>query len=83
MFREGNYSRGGVLWRLKKAMYGLKSAPREWQDHLAEILATKLNFVRLLSDSSVYYCATLTLWLLVYVDDFVIFVRSNIVHPDK
>lgn len=71
------YSRGGILWKLKKAMYGLKSAPRDWQDHLAGVLTTRLSFKRLMSDSSVYYCASLTIWLLVYVDDFMVF------GPDK
>ena len=26
------------IWRLKKAMYGLRSSPKAWQDYLAEVL---------------------------------------------
>ena len=36
-------------WRLKKAMYGLRSSPKAWQDYLAEALE-KLGFVRLKSE---------------------------------
>ena len=41
------------LWRLKKAMYGLRSSPKAWQDYLAEVLQ-KLGFVRLKSEPNVY-----------------------------
>ena len=34
------------IWRLKKAMCGLRSSPKAWQDYLAEVLQ-KLSFVRL------------------------------------
>ena len=27
-----------VLWKLKKAMYGLKSAPKSWQTHFVSVL---------------------------------------------
>ena len=64
------YPRGGVLWKLKKAMYGLKSAPKDWQDHFALILTTELAFVRLMTDSNVYYSAALVVYVLVYADDF-------------
>ena len=29
-----------VLWQLNRAMYGLRSAPRSWQDHLVEAITT-------------------------------------------
>ena len=32
------------IWRLKKAMYGLRSSPKPWQDYRAEVLQ-KLSFV--------------------------------------
>ena len=52
------------LWRLKKAMYELRSSPKAWQDYLAEVLQ-KLNFVRLKkSEPSVYtlQLATVGTW---------------------
>eukprot|EP00974_Lingulodinium_polyedra_P002136 200029-Lingulodinium_polyedra.AAC.1 len=28
-------SRGAVVWRVWRALYGLRSSPRRWQQHLA------------------------------------------------
>ena len=47
------------IWRLKKAMYGLRSSPKAWQDYLAEVLQ-KLSFVRL--TSTPMRLATATSW---------------------
>ena len=56
------------IWRLKKAMYGLRSSPRAWQDYLAEVLQ-KLSFVRLKSEPNIYTNATRDCYIMVYVDD--------------
>ena len=40
------YDQGSALWKLKKALHGLRAAPRAWQDHLADLLHT-LNFERM------------------------------------
>ena len=52
----------------KKAMYGLRSSPKAWQDYLAEVLQ-KLSFVRLKSEPNVYTNATRDCYIMVYVDD--------------
>ena len=62
------YPQGGVLWRLKKALYGLKGSPKAWQQHLAKTMLDA-GFERLKSDPSLYRHKTKKLWALVYVDD--------------
>ena len=55
-----------------KALYGLKSATKQWADHLATVLTDKLNFTRSRTDSRLYYNSKLMIWILVYVDDLFI-----------
>ncbi len=47
---------------LKKAMYGLRSAPVRWDDHFAEIMEDLEGFrlERLKSDPSVWFTYTWT-----------------------
>ena len=35
------YPEGGVVWKLKRALYGLKNAPKLWQQHLAATLESQ------------------------------------------
>ena len=65
------YDQGSVLWKLKKALYGLRTAPRAWQDHLAELLHTH-NFKRMQSEANVYVSLALKVTILVYVDDLMV-----------
>ena len=46
------YPEKKVLWKLKKAIYGLRSSPKAWQEHLADTM-TKMSFRRLHPDSNV------------------------------
>ncbi len=62
------YPQGGVLWKLKRATYGLRSSPRDWQTHFAKVLAS-LQFARLQSDADVYVHLANQVYVLVYVDD--------------
>ena len=62
------YPNGGVLWKLRKAMYGLRSAPKAWQDHFAKVMAT-LGFRRLKSEPNVYVNPETGVIVLSYVDD--------------
>ena len=42
---------GNCLWRLNRAMYGLKQSPQLWQSHFASVMK-KLGFRRCKSDSN-------------------------------
>ena len=66
------YPNGGVLWKLRKAMYGLKQSPRMWQQHFASVAAS-LGFERLKSDSNLYFQPERRCYTLCYVDDLLIF----------
>ena len=63
------YPEGNCLWRLKKAMYGLRQAPKLWQEHFAEVMTTKLGFRRCKSDPNLYCHESGRLYVLAYVDD--------------
>ena len=65
------YHFGKVLWRLKKAMYGLRSAPKDWQAHWAAVLLS-IGFIRLQSDANVYMHREFAVYILAYVDDLMI-----------
>ena len=57
-----------VLWRLLKAIYGLRTSPKSWQDFLADVLK-QLGLTRLVSEPNVYCNEKRTVFVMVYVDD--------------
>ena len=59
--------------RLRKAIYGLKQAPLAWYTKLKQFLLT-FGFLNSIVDTSLFvlYCTTVTIYLLVYVDDIII-----------
>ena len=57
-----------VVWKLNKAIYGLRSSPHAWQKHLAETLQ-QLGVHRLASEPNVFKTATGNAFVLCYVDD--------------
>ena len=65
-----------VVWRLKRAVYGLRTAPREWQDHFAKEIQS-LGFKRLKSDGNVYVHEHLQVIILAYVDDLMVFGKEE------
>ena len=65
------YPSGRTLWRLKKAMYGLRSSPKAWQGHFANTMKD-LGLRRLISEANVYANATSDVFIMVYVDDIMI-----------
>ena len=60
-----------VLWKLRRPLYGLQTAPKQWQDYFATVLAD-LGGKRLKSEPNVYSFATTGNYVLVYVDDIVV-----------
>ncbi|CAI7763938.1 unnamed protein product, partial [Closterium sp. NIES-54] len=63
----------GTQWSLRRPVYGLRQAPREWHDTLRTILAT-LGFAPSTADPSLFLRTDTSLppfYVLVYVDDLV------------
>ncbi|CAI7771515.1 unnamed protein product [Closterium sp. NIES-53] len=63
----------GTQWSLRRPVYGLRQAPREWHDTLRTTLAT-LGFAPSTSDPSLFLRTDTSLppfYVLVYVDDLV------------
>ncbi|CAI7800110.1 unnamed protein product [Closterium sp. NIES-54] len=63
----------GTQWSLRRPVYGLRQAPREWHDTLRTTLAT-LGFAPSTADPSLFLRTNTTLprfYVLVYVDDLV------------
>ncbi|CAI7915305.1 unnamed protein product [Closterium sp. NIES-54] len=63
----------GTQWSLRRPVYGLRQAPREWHDTLRTTLAA-LGFASSTSDPSLFLRTDTTLppfYILVYVDDLV------------
>lgn len=63
--------RPGKVWKLLRALYGLRRSPQYFQDHFAGELE-KLGFRRLLSDPQLFYNKNLEIYLMAHVDDMMI-----------
>ncbi|CAE8633525.1 unnamed protein product, partial [Polarella glacialis] len=61
--------RPGKLWRLKKALYGLRKAPAFWAEQFATAMVDKLGFKRLQSDRTYFYRKDRRCDVVVHVDD--------------
>ena len=66
------YPEGNVLWKLKRALYGLRNSPKLWQQHFAACME-KYGFARMKSDPNLYVHSTKKLYVLAYVDDLMFF----------
>eukprot|EP00971_Amphidinium_carterae_P259385 5147059-Amphidinium_carterae.1 len=53
--KEYYHNQPHTLWKMTKALYGLRTSPKQWQEHLSTILQ-KLSFTRLKSDACVCVC---------------------------
>ena len=61
----------GMVWKLLRALYGLRRSPQFFQDHFAVELE-KIGFRRLLSDPQLFCSEGLQVYLLAHVDDMMI-----------
>ena len=66
---EWYYNSPTTLWRLKKAMYGLRTSPKLWQQHLGEVLRQQ-NLRQCKADRCLW--TTPGLGVLIYVDDLLL-----------
>ena len=71
------YCPEGFCWRLKKALFGLRSAPLSWNKHITEILTEKMNIRQSATDACLFVHDQLKLQLLVYVDDLLLLVKES------
>ena len=69
-------SGSSIAWKLKRAMYGLRSAPASWQLHFSSFLQ-EWGFTRLKTDSCLFVNSSKDLWVLVWVDDLLIASASS------
>ena len=79
----------GILWKLRKVIYGLRDASRSWYLRVAEVL-TSLGMEKLNCDGAVFYSTSkggLDGVILVHVDDLLYFGSSefhnNVMKPFK
>ena len=57
-------------------MYGLRTSPKAWQEHLAQVLK-ELGLQRLVSEPNVYKNIFGTLYVMVYVDDLLFLEKTQ------
>lgn len=69
----GYSTKGELVCKLKKSLYGLKQTSRKWNDKLTSTIY-KYSYMRLVVDHSMFFKKTNTsiTFLLVYVDDIII-----------
>ena len=68
------------MWRLNKAVYGLRSSPKQWQDHIAHILTVTLELVRCRTESNVYRSKDCQVCIMIYVDDLLFIGVQSIIN---
>ena len=71
---------GNLLWKLKRALYGLRNSPKLWQQHFAACME-KYGFMRMKSDPNLYVHSTKKLYVLAYVDDLMFFGSKPDIDP--
>eukprot|EP00971_Amphidinium_carterae_P115791 2293571-Amphidinium_carterae.1 len=66
--KESYHNTPHILWRMTKALYGLRTSPKHWPEHLSTI-PQQLGFTRLKSDTCVFVNKQSTIYIMAYVDD--------------
>eukprot|EP00971_Amphidinium_carterae_P188217 3736000-Amphidinium_carterae.1 len=56
---------------MKKALYGLRTSPKQWQEHLSAILK-EMGCNRLKSDACIFGNVKTNVYLMAYVDDLLV-----------
>ncbi|KAG7303823.1 hypothetical protein JYU34_010719 [Plutella xylostella] len=69
----------GKVYKLNKAIYGLKQASRSWYEKITDVLLNKLKFCRLSSEPCVFFQKNddELMILALYVDDILLFTVPN------
>ena len=62
------------LWKLNRALYGLRIAPKKWHAHLSRVLQEEFNLKESISDPSIYYNADMIVY--VHVDDLFVVAKE-------
>lgn len=65
-----------VVWRLTKSLYGLRKAPRKWNEKFNMTLGS-FNLESSKSEPCLYFDKEKTLFLILYVDEGLIFSKSK------
>ena len=69
-----------IMWQLNKAIYGLRSSPKQWQDHIAHILTVTLELVRRTTESNVYRTKDCQVYIMIYVDGLLLMGAQSIIN---
>eukprot|EP00971_Amphidinium_carterae_P152740 3027366-Amphidinium_carterae.1 len=69
--KEYYHSQQNVLWKMTKPLYGLRTSPKQWQEHLITILQ-RMGFKRLKSDACILANKQSSSYLMAYVDDLLV-----------
>ena len=74
------YDDENIFWRIKKAVYGLKTSPTDWQEHFAKTM-NELGWTRSRTDANLFTkkIGDEVIMVLVYVDDLFILGPDEIV----
>ena len=68
---EGSYEHNDVVWRLKRALNGLRNASRLFHAHFADVLTSRLGFTRSEAQPTLFVDLARNVFIAVHVDDLI------------